>query len=208
MGRTLPRDRARPARLSAEERRSQLIDVARRMILEEGVEAVTMESVAMAAGVSKTLGYAYFENRTGLLMALLGREVDELTRRAESEMAAARSFEERVRAGVRAWFDLIDRGGVAGILLHSRQLHGALGDMRRDYMSGMQRLWGGMAAREYGLPADRASVAASILLAGLGGALERWTVTGEPRALLEETYVEVVMAAVEGMAARLTPPAG
>jgi len=55
----------RPARLPRNERREQLLDVAAGLILEKGTEAVTMEGVAAAAGVSKGLGYAYFTTEKG-----------------------------------------------------------------------------------------------------------------------------------------------
>jgi hexosaminidase len=42
---------------------------------EGGIEAVTMESVAARARVSKGLGYAYFDNRNDLLLTLLEREI-------------------------------------------------------------------------------------------------------------------------------------
>src|SRR5205823_7973892 len=79
----LPRRVApRPARLPAEERREHFLDVTAELIINDGIDAVTMEGVAAAAGVSKGLGYAYFANRNELLLALLERELQKLDRRA------------------------------------------------------------------------------------------------------------------------------
>jgi AcrR family transcriptional regulator len=97
----------RAARLSAEERREHFLDVTAQLVLEKGAEAVTMESVAAAAGVSKGLGYAYFSNRNELLLSLLNRELGELQRRSTEEIRRATDFEGRIRATVRVWFDVM-----------------------------------------------------------------------------------------------------
>ena len=54
--------------------------------------------------------------------------------------------------------------------------------------------WGesGLSSRE------KAVVAAGILIAGMTGMVDRWR-AGDPRELLEETYVEVVMGALRSM---------
>ncbi|HET6793037.1 MAG TPA: helix-turn-helix domain-containing protein [Acidimicrobiales bacterium] len=190
----------RRSRLPAEERRQHLLSVARRMVAESGIDAVTMESVATAAGVSKTLGYAYFPNRTELLLAVFQSEVSDLRARADAGYAAASDFEGKLRVGVGVWFDLVDRGGVAGLLLQTRQLRGRLGHMRQQYVRRLESEWGALAAAEFGLPPSRAENMAAALLAGLGGVLDRWVATGAPRQEVEEDFVAMVMAAVRGMA--------
>ncbi len=69
-----PEPKTRPStrtRLTRADRRSQLLDVARSLIEEEGADALTLASVAEKAGVSKPMAYDHFETRTGLLLALL-----------------------------------------------------------------------------------------------------------------------------------------
>ena len=95
----------RPARLPRSQRREQLLDVAAGLILEKGTEAVTMEGVAAAAGVSKGLGYAYFANSSTLLRALLEREVRKLQSSIMEALGRETTFEGKLRATVRAWFD-------------------------------------------------------------------------------------------------------
>ncbi|CAH2604584.1 TetR/AcrR family transcriptional regulator [Rhodovastum atsumiense] len=57
-------------RLSREERHAQLIDTARRLVREEGTDALTLGRLAGQAGVTKPVVYDHFETRNGLLVAL------------------------------------------------------------------------------------------------------------------------------------------
>ena len=88
-----PFDKVRARRLPAEQRREHLLDVGAAIILDSGFETLTMESVAERAGVSKGLGYAYFENAEELALALYDREMAEFYRRILEATAGVESFE-------------------------------------------------------------------------------------------------------------------
>lgn len=62
-------------RLSREDRRRQLLDVAWQLVRSEGTEALTLGRLAERSGVTKPLVYDHFETRQGLLAALY-REYD------------------------------------------------------------------------------------------------------------------------------------
>lgn len=191
----------RAARLSGKERREHFLDVAADLVIEKGVESVTMEAVAAAAGVSKGLGYAYFPNRNELLLSLLNRELGELQRRSTEEIRAASDFEGRIRAGLRAWFDVMsEKGALIGTLLQSQAIQGPLAERRKAYNQEMHDFYGRLANKEFGIPKPKAVAAAAILLAGMSGIIERWR-NGDSRRLLEETYVDVVLGALRGMGA-------
>ena len=188
-------------RLSREDRRAHFIDVAARLILERGVESVTMESVAAAAGVSKGLGYAYFDNRADLLMAVLDREMTANESRVAEAMATATDFEGKIRGAVGAWFDTVaERGALLGPLLNAGQIRGALEKRRRTRLRRWEAFYGRLAADELGIPEPQAVAAAAILLAGLSGVLDRWVIGKDPRRLLEETFVELAMRGLQGLA--------
>ena len=57
-------------RLSREDRQRQLLDVAWRLVREEGSEALTLARLAEQAGVTKPIVYDHFVTRPGLLAAL------------------------------------------------------------------------------------------------------------------------------------------
>lgn len=189
----------RAARLSAKERRAHFLDVTAELVISRGVESVTMEAVAAAAGVSKGLGYAYFSNRNELLLSLLNRELGELQRRSTEEIRAASDFEGRIRAGVHAWFDVMsEKGALIGTLLQTQAIAGPLAERRRSYNQEMQDFYGRLAEKEFGIPRRKSVVAAAILLAGMSGIIERWR-NGDSRRLLEETYVDVVLGSLRSM---------
>jgi AcrR family transcriptional regulator len=64
----------RTPRLPPEERRSQLLDATLHVLAEEGFDAVTVEAVAQAAGVTRPVIYDLFGDLDGLMHALLDRE--------------------------------------------------------------------------------------------------------------------------------------
>ncbi|WP_232839780.1 MULTISPECIES: TetR/AcrR family transcriptional regulator [Nocardia] len=61
-------------RMSAADRRAQLLDIARDIVAAEGFAAVTIERVARSAPVARALVYQQFVDLSGLMTALLERE--------------------------------------------------------------------------------------------------------------------------------------
>ncbi|WP_046315225.1 TetR family transcriptional regulator [Mycobacterium sp. UM_Kg1] len=61
-------------RMSAQARRAQLLDHARDIVAAEGFAAVSIERVARAAEVTRTVVYQNFGDLAGLMSALLDRE--------------------------------------------------------------------------------------------------------------------------------------
>ncbi|TQM28575.1 TetR/AcrR family transcriptional regulator [Nocardia bhagyanarayanae] len=66
--------RAPKRRMSAADRRNQLLDVARDIAVAEGFGAVGIERVARTADVARALVYQQFTDLPGLMSALLDRE--------------------------------------------------------------------------------------------------------------------------------------
>ena len=65
---------ASPARMSAEQRREQLLDVTKAIVAEHGFHAVSIEAVAREAGITRPVVYGHFHDLAGLLEALIERE--------------------------------------------------------------------------------------------------------------------------------------
>ena len=191
-----------PTRLSGEERRAHFLEVASEIITDKGVDAVTMESVAAAAGVSKGLGYAYFTDRNDLLLAVLERELDAFGARVRDAVAEANTdFEGRIRVAVHAWFDgLVARGALLSTLLQASQVRKPLRERRNATYRQLEGYWGHLAAIELGVPEHKAVAAAAILIAGMQGLLDRWIVARDNRQELEDTYVQFAVAGLRGLA--------
>ncbi len=192
---------ARPARLPGEERRQHFLQVAADLITATGVDSVTMESVAAAAGVSKGLGYAYFTNRDDLVLAVLEQELGAFDSRiAAAVRVAGTGFETRVRAAVHEWFDaLTERGALVSTLLQASQNRRPLRDRRNATYRQLENYWGQLAAAEFGVPEDRAVAAAAVLIAGMQGLLDRWVIAKDDRRALEDTYVEFAIGGLRAL---------
>ena len=189
---------ARPARLPRSERREHLLDVAAGLILEKGIEAVTMEGVAAAAGVSKGLGYAYFSNSSTLLRALLEREVRKLQGRIVEAMKDKDTFEDKLRATIHAWFDVISEQGILmGMLLQATRNDGPHVEARNAYNRANDEFWAELAQRELGVPKEHGLIATRILLSGLEGLVQRWTQCGDRREVLEDVFIEMAMGGLD-----------
>jgi AcrR family transcriptional regulator len=63
-----------PARMTAQARREQLLDVAKAIVVERGFHAVSIEAVARQAGISRPIVYGHFHDLDGVLEALIDRE--------------------------------------------------------------------------------------------------------------------------------------
>jgi AcrR family transcriptional regulator len=61
-------------RLSAAERREQLLDVTKRLVGEQGFHDVSIEGIARRAGITRPVVYAHFDDLDALLEAMLQRE--------------------------------------------------------------------------------------------------------------------------------------
>ncbi len=111
---------ARPRRrLTREERRRQLLDVAWRLVREEGTEALTLGRLAETAGVTKPVVYDQFETRRGLLAALFR----EFEARQTALMDAALQACEPTLAGVAT---VIASSYVDCVLSQGREIPGVI----------------------------------------------------------------------------------
>lgn len=158
-------------RLTPAARRDQILDVAARVIVQEGLQAATMERVARAAGVSKALVYTYFSTRDVLLGALLQREQAELGDRGMAAALRAATFPDLIVQTTRHYLEHVrDRGPLIAALLAdpaTAALMEAESKISRDqtirYLVRATR-------RAYGLPLPRAIAAVDLLMAVTGRA--------------------------------------
>jgi AcrR family transcriptional regulator len=94
-------------RLSADERRAQLIAAALALFAERGFNATTMDDIAERAGVTKPLLYQHFESKRALYLELVDQVADELIAAIHEATAAANGPREQVEAGFRACLELM-----------------------------------------------------------------------------------------------------
>jgi AcrR family transcriptional regulator len=82
-----PRTHAK-VRMSATQRREQLIAVGRRVFAEKGLDATSVEEVAVRAKVSKPVVYEHFGGKEGLYAVVVDREVRALLDRLTTALTA------------------------------------------------------------------------------------------------------------------------
>ena len=66
-------------RMTGQQRREQLVGVARSLFAEKGYEAASIEEIADRAGVSKPVVYQHFGGKEGIYAVVVDREVQFLT---------------------------------------------------------------------------------------------------------------------------------
>ena len=92
----------RVARLSRDERREQLIDVASEVFARADPASVSLEGLADAAGVSRALIYEYFGDRNGVIEAVYRRKVHDLNEAVRVVLASPTTRLERIRGAAQA----------------------------------------------------------------------------------------------------------
>lgn len=91
-------------RLPAEQRRIQLLEVARDMFAERGFHATSMEDLAAAAGVTKPVLYQHFKSKRALYIELLELVGAQLLGELNRATGSVTSGRERVEQGFAAYF--------------------------------------------------------------------------------------------------------
>jgi len=188
-------------RLTRDERRAHFLDTAAEIIKTRGADAVTMEGVAAQAGVSKALGYRYFANSDALLLALFDREVEVLDHRTVHAVASAERFEDRLRAVVEVWLDLIvERGRLMGSLQRSKLIEGPIEQRRLSRQHDIDAFFASLILDQYEMSDDDALFAAGAMLASTEGALRLWLAQGWTRDEVCDRFMRFTIGAIEALA--------
>ena len=94
-------------RLPAEQRRSQLLEVAVEVFAARGFHATSMDEVAEAAGVTKPVLYQHFPSKRALYRELLDAGDEQLVARLVAATREAPTGRERVQSGFAAYFRFV-----------------------------------------------------------------------------------------------------
>jgi len=181
------------------DRREALLDVATKIVAAGDLDALSMEAVAVEAGVSRPLVYKHFANKGELLAAVYRREAAAYDAEIVAAVEAADSLEGMLRAMLRAifrgagsrgdTFTLLQRAAGRGATVRSEQ-------RARDRRS--VRFFARVAAQEFGIGLREARSAMSVLLSGIDAVVAQWRAHRGPaeERYLEDMYVGVVLGAL------------
>ncbi|HYF26903.1 MAG TPA: TetR/AcrR family transcriptional regulator [Baekduia sp.] len=95
-------------RLSAAERRAELLRAALDVFAAQGYHGASIDDIARAAGVSKALVFQHFASKRDLHDTLLAEHAGELFRRFRENAERGTTGEERLRGGVDAFFSFVE----------------------------------------------------------------------------------------------------
>ena len=97
-------------RLTAEERRTAILDAALSAFSQKGYHATSLEDIAGEAGVSKALIYEHFASKQELHGDLIARNARELTQRVAGALSSVEieSTVERLATGLEAFFAFVE----------------------------------------------------------------------------------------------------
>lgn len=95
-------------RMSAAERRSQLIAMSRPVFAEKGIEGTSVEELAARAGVSKPVIYEHFGGKEGLYQAVIDEDMIALDRTIDEALVQGRS-RIRIERAVYAVLDFAEK---------------------------------------------------------------------------------------------------
>ena len=187
---------------SAPGRREALLDVAAQMVGRGDVDAVTMESVASAAGVSRPLVYKHFSNRKELLRALFERESELLHRRLSRAVLDADGLEQMLRALVEGALAAQDERGATFVALAAGG--GRPSDVRdvqhrRDSVT--LRHFTRQSVKEIGLDEDVATTGMRLVLGSISLVLNQYQRqrSGKNAARLADTFVALSMGGLRAL---------
>lgn len=134
----------RRVRRTPEEARTLALASARRLLLVDGPDAITLQSVATDLGMSHTNLIHHFGSAAGLQSELMRQMMSELTAAIESAVMRLRAGKGEYRDFIDIVFDAFDRGGAgrlaAWIVLSGEATRLApIGEVVRDYIDSVER---------------------------------------------------------------------
>jgi TetR/AcrR family transcriptional regulator, repressor for neighboring sulfatase len=144
----------RRVRRTQEESRTLALASARRLLLADGPDAITLQAVATDLGMSHTNLIHHFGSAAGLQSELMRQMMSELTAAIESAVMRLRAGKAHVRDFVDIVFDAFDRGGAgrlaAWIILSGEAARlTPIGEVVRDHIDSVERGADGEAAAEH-----------------------------------------------------------
>lgn len=97
-------------RLTKEDRGEQLLDIAEQLIVAHGYEAISIEDVARAAGVTRPILYDHFGSKEGMLLACCRRARSQFETSLATVMRdAAGDVEALVERAGAVYFEMLER---------------------------------------------------------------------------------------------------
>jgi len=179
-------------RLSPEDRREQLLDATKQYIVRDGLNSLTMNSVAKQADASKPLLYKYFDTRLELLQALLVREDERRYQKLKQGLDSAKDYEQIIRIVVTHNFDERSAGDVFQVLTDQPDIAAVLQSSRPKNRINVGHLLVKATMEQYSISKTDARRIITIASRASIGAAEIYASTKRDRSKLTELAVQFI----------------
>ena len=181
-----------------EGRREQLLAVTRRQIIESGSLNVTLNDIADAAGVSRSLIYVYFDSTAEIIDALFAEESAFFERHIDAFVEGGSPYRERMVGLLAAYLDRMASEGPLGYLvLRERNQDNPLGEANSCRFRGLLRRLSRVVMQAQSL-SPRETFVYLELLAAIPETLARMVRAGNiERGTAQETNARLVGAALD-----------
>jgi len=166
IGQARAASRRRRTRGTSEQRLEQLMDAAAAVIVEAGLPALTMKTVARRVGISEAQAHNYFGQRKDLLVALARRELTAMETRRRAEIGRGHDRHTRIALSTITYLrEAAERGALVQVLTQSPEVREALrGERAATQRTDRDRVMGNL-TDTYGVPRDVARAMTSVLTA-------------------------------------------
>ena len=194
-------------RTPSDGRRDALLDAAAQLLEEGGLGAVTMDTVATEAGVSRPLVYKHFANRDALIADLWRRETAYMDAEVAAALRGIRDFEAIVRTSVETVIDVLQRRGRNfAPLICGEVFEQSVRDEQRERHRRTRSWYTDRVIAEFDLDKADAEVAIAVYFAGLDSMLADWrSIEGRAdRHHIVDVYVALVIGGLRSLQGRTT----
>jgi len=140
-------------RLDRAERRRQLVEIAEKIITEQGLHAATMKRIAAQAGISETQAYNYFRSREQLFVEMVRREFEKIRAARQEDIENTSEHYELITRLTQTYLRKIgERGRLVMTLLSSPDVRAGLRSERRKEQATQTREHSRDLSALYGIP--------------------------------------------------------
>jgi AcrR family transcriptional regulator len=181
------------------DRHEQFLKIARQLVAQEGISALTMTALSELAAVAKPVVYSHFANAEEVAIELLDQHYNQLIEAVSARVAGARTLEEYISWMVDGAFDFENTSDTPV----RKITNGFSGDaaVNRAYLRHEARLLSHWEAflSHCGVPDDAVEVAAYALSNTISNTVYTYALKPQQRKA-RETLKTILLAAIESLA--------
>jgi len=145
----MPAKTTKRPRMTAEQRREQILDVTARIVDARGFHAVTIDAVAREAGITRPVVYGHFDDLPGLLHALIEREAERAREQLDAVLPRPGAGDNPIEAlvtGLEEWLRVVGEAPARWRMVLTPpegappELHESIAESRTEAALHLQRL--------------------------------------------------------------------